>query len=127
MGKISHISHGLGDHGVGHAVVGNPARDGAPKRVTPIEHAFGMTRQQTDAAGIGGMGHATATIDGGQTIVDSAAASPLAHAYSGRPDLKTGNTVDAVPGQRSRTNAGVETYADKHRHGRDMLATARRN
>jgi hypothetical protein len=127
MGKISHISHGLGDHAVGHAVPGNKARDGAPKSVKPIEHAFGMTRQQTDAAGIGGMGHATATIDGGQTIVDSAAASPLAHAYSGKPDLKTGKCVDAVPGQRSRTNEDAETYADKHRHGQDMLATAKRN
>jgi hypothetical protein len=122
MGKISHVSHGLGDHAVGHAVKGNPARDGAPKRVTPIEHAFGMTHQQTDVAGIGGMGRATATLDGG-----SAPAAPLAHAYSGKPDMKTGKAVDAVPGQRSRTNQGVETYADKHRHGRDMLATAKRN
>jgi len=122
MGKISHISHGLGDHAVGHAVPGNKARDGAPKSVKPIEHAFGMTRQQTDAAGIGGMGHATATIDGG-----NAPAAPLADAYCGKPDMKTGKAVDAVPGQRSQTNQGVETYADKHRHGRDMLATAQRN
>lgn len=102
------------------------ARKGSvPKRTNdsaPIHP--NMTRQQKDGAGFGGMGHATATIDGGKTIAASAAAVPLAHAYSGAPDLKTGKAVAPSFGQRSRTNADTETHADKQSHGRDMLAEA---
>ena len=123
---MSHLSHGMGDSG-GDIHPNNIARDGARKRVTPVEFHSGMTRAQTDAAKIGGIGHGTATIDGGRTIASSAAAPPLAHAYSGKPDLKSGKGVSTVPGQRSRTNEGVETYADKCQHGRDMLANAKRN
>jgi hypothetical protein len=83
------------------------------------------TRMQKDAAGLGGMGHGTATIDGGQTIATSAAASPLAHAYSTRPDLKTGTpAAPPVPGQKSRINADTESHADKCKAGADTLAQA---
>jgi hypothetical protein len=78
----------------------------------------GMTRQQKDAAGLGGMGHAVVA-DGGQP------GAPLPHAYGSAADLKTGKAVAPVPGQRSRTN---EDCADKSAdHGRDVIAEAVRN
>jgi hypothetical protein len=80
---VHHVSHGLGDHVTGHAVPGNIARDGAPKAVHGVPVHNGMKRQQIETAGVGGMGHPTATIDGGQSIPSSAAAAPLAHAYGG--------------------------------------------
>jgi len=43
---------------------------------------------------------------------------------SGAPRGKTLGTVRPVPGQRSRTNEGVESHADKCQHGADMLAGA---
>ena len=43
---------------------------------------------------------------------------------SGAPRGKTLAPVQPVPGQRSRTNEGVESHADKCRHGADMLAGA---
>jgi hypothetical protein len=81
MSTFSHMSHGLAD----------------PNRMKPVAFHSGMTRKQTDAAHIGGMGHATAKIDGGQAIASSAAASPLAHAYSGQPDMKRGKAVPVHP------------------------------
>lgn len=87
----------------------------------------GMTGQQKAAAGFGGMAHPTATIDGGEIVATSAAAAPLAHAYGGSPDLKTGKAVAPVPGQCSQTNKGGESFADKVQHGRDMLASAVKN
>jgi hypothetical protein len=127
MTKINHLSHGMGDHVTGHAVKGNIARDGAPKKVTGIAVHPGMTRQQQDGAGVGGMGHAAATISGGQTIASSAAAAPLAHSYGAAPDLKTGKVVPPSFGQRSRTNEDTESHADKVQAGRDTLASAARN
>jgi len=121
---VSHLSHGMGDSG-GDTHPNNIARDGARKRVTPIAYHDGMTPLQQNAAAIGGMGHATATIDdGAQSIAASSAAAPLAHAYGGAPDLKSGKAVAPVPGQRSRTNEDCESHADKCQHGRDMLAGA---
>jgi hypothetical protein len=89
----------------------------------------GMTSLQKAGAGIGGMGHPVAGIGvgGGEAIATSAAASPLAHAYGGFPNNKAGKTVAPVPGQRSRTNEGVESHADKCQHGADMLAQAVKN
>jgi hypothetical protein len=84
------------------------------------------TRMQRGGAGIGGMGHPTAVIgSGGEAIATSAAASPLAHAYSVRPDLKTGTpAAPPVPGQKSQTNIGIESHADKCKAGADTLAQA---
>jgi hypothetical protein len=87
-----------GDHGV----KGNIARDGAPKRMHPVSVHNGMTRQQSDAAGLGGMGHATAVIDGGQKLATDAPAAPLAHAYGGGIP-KVRNAAPVKPGMRSRT------------------------
>jgi hypothetical protein len=38
-----------------------------------------------------------------------------------------GTAVQPVPGQRSRTNEGTETHADKCQHGRHMIAQAVKN
>ena len=74
-------------------VKGNIARDGAPKALHPVSVHNGMTQHQQGGAGIGGQGHATATIDGGQTVTSSAAAAPLQHAYGkGIPKVR-----DAAP------------------------------
>jgi hypothetical protein len=86
-----------GDHGV----KGNIARDGAPKRMHPVSVHNGMTRQQSDAAGIGGMGHATAVVDGGQKLATDAPAAPLEHAY-GSGILKVRPAAQVVPGMRTR-------------------------
>jgi len=80
-----------------------------------------MTRLQKSGAGIGGMGHGTAVIDGGQTIASSAAAAPLAHAYGGAPDLKTGSAVAPSFGQRSR---GPTPDSAMHELGRAVLDEA---
>jgi hypothetical protein len=126
MSKFSHMSHGSGEHATGHAGK-TIARDGAPKKVTPVMHHPAMTRQQTDVAGLGGLGHPTATIDGGQTVATSAAASPLAHAYGGTLKPHIGQPVAQVPGQKSQTNMDCETHADKQQHGADMLDCAVKN
>ncbi|MGD0420211.1 MAG: hypothetical protein ABSA68_11650 [Xanthobacteraceae bacterium] len=63
-----------------------------------------MTPLQKNAAGLGGMGHATASItDGGTTIAASSAAAPLEHCYGGAPSLKAGKAVAVSPGMRSRS------------------------
>ena len=94
-----------------------------------ILHHSGMSSLQKGGAGIGGMGHSTATISGGETIATSAAASPLVpHAYgSGIPKAHLGQHVEPVVGQRSQTNADCEDHATKVGHGRDMLAQAVKN
>ena len=87
-----------------------------------------MSSLQKGGAGSGGMGHAIAAIDdGGQTIATSAAAAPLAHAYGGAPNLKSGKGVEVSPGMRSRINADTETLPDKVQAGKDCLDQAVKN
>jgi hypothetical protein len=126
MAKFSHMSHGLGEHATGHAGR-NIATDGSPKKVTPVNFHPNMSRKQIDTAGLGGQGHATATIDGGESIASSAAAAPIAHVYGGAPDLKIGRAVAPVPGHKSQTNQDCETHGDKVETGRDMLSEAVKN
>jgi hypothetical protein len=113
------------------------ARKGAPKQFVPVSLHNGMTASQVKGAGIGGQGHATAVVSGGQKLDTSAAAAPLAHAYGGNPSLKVGNAAPIVPGQRSRRGE-VEAMAPGAAHakgaarngnhctdfGRAMIATA---
>lgn len=86
-------------------------RHGRPKfRYDSTLPNGGMTDRQRQGAGVGGMGHATAVVDGGQTIVSSAAAVPLRHAYGiGAdgvvPHPKLTGPVAIYPGMRSRTNS----------------------
>jgi hypothetical protein len=104
---------------------GSIARKGSvPKRSNDgVAIHPGMTSLQKGGAGAGGMGHGTAVISGGQTIASSAAAAPLAHAYSGAPDLKTGKAVPVSFGQRSR---GPTPDSQMHELGRKIFDEALR-
>jgi hypothetical protein len=116
MDKPGAPAHTLGHRGhpVGAVVNGRTVRSagavdiqprqGAPKRHAPVSIHNGMNAEQIKGAGIGGMGHAVATVDGGQKLVTSAAAAPLAHAYGGSPSQSAGKKVAAHPGTRSRVN-----------------------
>jgi hypothetical protein len=93
-----HLEHNAGqDH--------NVARRGSVQKRSNDGVAIhsGMTSLQRGGAGIGGMSHPVAAIsDGGQTVATSAAAQPMPHAYGALPDSKSGKTVPATPGMRSR-------------------------
>ena len=75
-------SHGYGaDTPYRNGDAPNIARDaGRGKHVHQIKVHGGMTDRQVAGAAMGGMGHASAIVDGGQTTTNAAAA-PLAHAY----------------------------------------------
>ncbi len=109
---FSHMSHGLGDHATGHAVARNIARDGAPKKVSPVAVHDGMTSLQKAGMNIGGQGHATVE-DGGQP-------GALPHAYGSAAYLKTGKAVPVSPGMRSRVNEDCP----QEDNGREVLAEA---
>jgi hypothetical protein len=81
---------------------GNIARAGGKPKRTVVQVHGAMTRQQSDAAGFGGQGHATAVVDGGQKLATDAPAAPLEHAYGGGiPKVRTAAPIK--PGMRSRT------------------------
>jgi hypothetical protein len=105
-----------GDHGV----KGNIARDGKAKALHPVSVHNGMTRQQIDAAGIGGQGHATAVVSGGQKLATDAPA-PLAHAYGAV--LKDRPAAPIKPGMRNRTTA-AHSQMDPATLGAAILAEA---
>jgi len=81
---------------------GNIARAGGKPKRSVVQVHGGMTKQQSDAAGLGGMGHATGVIDGGQKLATDAPAAPLQHAYGGQIP-KSRNAAPIKPGMRSRT------------------------
>jgi hypothetical protein len=97
-----------GDAFKGHHVPGNVARDGAPK----VHHATpahgGMTRRQTNMAGVGGLSHAT------ESAPDASAPSPLDKAAPGKRTV----LAKAVPGQRSRTSDTSHSGAPGENHAR---------
>lgn len=109
LDNVHHVSDRTAEHA--HSVEAGKARSfsggidprvgGRPKRSVVQVHGA-MTRQQSDAAGVGGMGHATAVVDGGVKLATSAPAAPLAHAYGGKPNLKVGKAAAPVVGHRSR-------------------------
>lgn len=79
----------------------NIARAGGKPKVSVVQVHGGMTKQQSDAAGLGGQGHATAVVSGGQKLATDAPAAPLAHAYGAV--LKDRPAAPVKPGMRSRT------------------------
>jgi hypothetical protein len=94
-----HISHGLGQHLEGHAVKGNIARDGAPKRATVVKINGGMAKQMSNGFRAAGGDHASAldslsgvTVPAGKTV--STPSWGNATARSGNP------TVHAPVGKR---------------------------
>jgi hypothetical protein len=112
---VHHFSHGNGEHVVGHAVKGNIARDGKGKAVHAVAIHNGMKRQQIETAGVGGMGHPTSVIDGGQSVSASSAAAPLAHAYGGGVP-KVRGAAPVKPGMRSRIGAPARSLDDATPH-----------
>jgi hypothetical protein len=79
-GKIAHGPAVNSDAFKGHAVPGNVARDGAPKRHAPVEFHPGMKPGQVAVAGVGGLAHAigSAPVDGGNaTRLDIGPKNPM--------------------------------------------------
>ena len=120
----SHDSHGFGPARDGHAH-SDIARDGAPKHVHSVKVHDGMTRRQTNAANIGGMGHPVAGVGegGGQPIATNAAASPLlVNAYGSKP--KRLAPVTPSFGMKHRDTGKVPNLEEL---GRAVLAEAVKN
>jgi hypothetical protein len=126
---FSHMSHGLGDHADGHAVAGNIARDGSPKRVVPVAIHPGMTTQTKSGGEALGGDHKSAvdSLSGLVVVPGKHGAEATAHPLVAPPVAKRLAPVAPVPGQRSQTNQDCETHGDKVEHGADMLAEAVRN
>lgn len=104
----------------------NVARDGGRgKDVYPIKVHGGMTDRQVAGAAVGGMGHATATVDGGQTITTSAAAAPLAHAY-GSMLPKVRDAAPVMPGMRPQHGGSLDNPTTLRALGRVILDEAKR-
>jgi hypothetical protein len=97
-------------------------KGGVPKKSNDgVAIHSGMTSLQKGGAGIGGMGHPVAGvgISGGEAIATSAAASPLAHAYSSLPKRLT----RVAPAWGSKTGDG-DPCPDLHELGAAVLAEA---
>jgi hypothetical protein len=130
---FSHMSHGLGEHATGRPGTnhkGDITRM-APKKVTPVNYHPAMSTQTKSGGEALGGDHKSAVDSlSGLVIVPGkhgaeATAHPLVAPPLAKPHL--GKPVAPVPGMRSRTNQDCETYADKQRHGADMLDCAVKN
>jgi hypothetical protein len=121
---LGHRGHPLGTVVNGKTVRAPGALDiqprvGKPKAMHPVAPHSGMHPRAIAGAGIGGQGHATATIDdGGQTVVSSAAAAPLAHAYGGGIPKAAFAPVQAVPGHRRRATDALAGGGVGENHAR---------
>jgi len=95
-----HASHGLGDHGEGHAVKGNIARDGAPKRVHDVRIHGGMVRHTADGnyRAFGG-DHASA-IDSLSGVIVPAAGNTSTPGY-GNAGVQSGHLFAKPPGSKN--------------------------
>ena len=99
--NVSHMSHGFGDHAIGHAVPGNLARDGAKKNVNPTPVNPGMVR-------------VTGT-EKGMPTVTTLASIPDASNPNALDPTKPGKTFAPVkpsPGMHSRTGAIARSLTD---------------
>jgi hypothetical protein len=88
----------------------------APKAkgyAVPIHNA--MHARQIAGAGVGGMGHGTAIVSGGEVIGTSSAAAPLAHAYgNGIPKIR--GAAPVKEGMRSRIGDPARSLNDATPH-----------
>jgi hypothetical protein len=127
--KINHMSHGFGPMRDGHAH-SDIARDGAPKRVHPINvHSAMKTRTQSGGDALSG--HEASGIDSvsGATVPGNVTATPgygNAGVQSGHPLAKAPGAKRLTPvapsfGQRSR---GPRPDDNLHALGTAMLAEA---
>ena len=126
---FSHESHGLADRAGHHA--SDIARNGAPKRVVPVNHSWGNTTQTKSGGEALGGDHKSAvdSLSGLVTVPGKHGAEATAHPLIKPPLAKPhiGKPVAQVPGQKSQTNMDCESYATKQQHGADMLDCAVKN
>lgn len=89
------------------------ARNGAPKRLSDNAVHPGMHSRQM---GNGGRSHASADVVGGETIVTSAAAAPVAASYGTLPKSHLTAPVAITPGHRNRSRDidGTDNQARGH-------------
>jgi len=131
MGKINHLSHGLGDHVTGHSVPGNLARDGAPKRVHAVEVNPGM-RATPKSGGDALSGHHASAIDAlsGATVVPGAVNSMPGFGNAG---IQPGHPLSKLPMAKRLTGTQAafkmktgdgDACADLHELGAAVLAEA---
>jgi hypothetical protein len=127
-----HASHGLGDHVEGHAVKGNIARDGAPKRVHDIKVHGGMVKHTADGSFRAFAGDDASYLDSISGASVPAARNTSTPGYgnagvqSGHPFAKPpgGKNLKPVPpsfGMRSRSAA---PNTDMHALGAAILDAA---
>lgn len=110
-----HQSHGGGEVVTGHAVPGNIARDGAPKRVHDIKIHGGQFKHTADgsARAFGG-DHASAidsvsgvTVPAGRNVAQAGYGNQgvqSGHPFAKAPQSKNVKPAQPVIGQRSRTS-----------------------
>jgi hypothetical protein len=151
--KADATAHAMGHRGhptggvVGGQTVRNPGaldiqpRAGKPKAMHPVSLHNSATPRQIAAAGVGGMGHPGAVVDGGQ-VTTSSAAAPMADHYGGALP-KSRPAVGVAFGMRDRKDdaphggspfkdaAGRKAHAEgRHAEsaaiGRQVLAEALR-
>ena len=108
---FSHMSHGLGDHATGHAVAGNIARDGAPKKVSPVAVHDGIEHQLPKKPD----GSAPRSRDSEDGIH-----SGVFRQFRWAADVKTWKAMPVSPGMRSRVNEDCP----QEDNGREVLAEA---
>jgi hypothetical protein len=87
------------------------ARKGKPKRIADVPLHGAMTRQQAAGVNVGGMGHATAVIDGGQVITSSAQAQPVQHTYGTLP--KSRGQAPVHPAMRGKPTSIGKAILDE--------------
>jgi hypothetical protein len=133
MKKINHISHGLGEHVVGHSVPGNLARDGAPKKVHAIAVHDGMrTKSQSGADALSG--HHASALDSlsGATVPAGRVASVPGW---GNGAVRSGNPLAHAPAsknvKRTPVHPSMSRGADHdnmlHELGQSVLREAVKN
>jgi hypothetical protein len=129
-------NRGHSTHGVPPKVSTDELLRGTPKAHADVHYANHVTPRQMDAAGMGGMGHSTDKIlSGGQVLETSAAAAPMAHAYSGQLPKGHDRPVPIAYGHRDRANdhhaTGKQSFSaksmtpeERHALGRAILDNA---
>ena len=118
-----------------HGVKGNLPRHGAPKRMHPVSVHNGMQDRQIAGVNLGGLGHGTAVVSGGQVIATSAASvppvpahrrghnspaasavsTPITHAY-GKGIPKVRNAAPVGPNMKRQTGNVARSLTDARPH-----------
>lgn len=115
-----HASHGHGDHMTGHAVPGNIARDGAPKRAHVVPIHGGMAKQTDSGAVAFGGDHATAldSVSGRTVPAGRSVATP----GWGNGTARSGNPMLHEPGSKNVKPVAVHPNMTRGANHDQMLA-----